>query len=92
MAPPLLAQNETGPITIGYGAGGGFPFRFSLPGDESSDTGFVKLFVSTVYIDLDWVAQPCPFQFADSRAVHREEIPIFGSREAVITLSRGSSL
>jgi len=93
MAPPLRAQNETSPVTVGYGAGGGFPFAFTFHENETSDSGFVKLFVSTTYVDLDWVTQLCPFNFADSTRVipwMELEIPILGSLKAVITLSRGS--
>lgn len=47
-------------MTVGYGAGGGFPFEFSIPDGDSSDTGFLKLFVSTNQVDFGWVAQLAP--------------------------------
>lgn len=94
MAPPLRAGKGLDPITIGYGAGGGFPIEFSLSKNENgellpSDTGFVKLFVSTVYLDLDWIRQSSPFEHAEavgSRPAHRRMIPLVSSWTGVITV------
>ena len=63
MSPPLHSQRGADPtrVTAGYGAGGGYAFEFFLPDGQLSDTGFLKLFVSTNYVDLDWMAQLSPF-------------------------------
>ncbi|KAK7038276.1 caspase domain-containing protein, partial [Favolaschia claudopus] len=62
MAPPLRrkvgSQSEPTRITVGYGASGGYAFQFVLPPGVGRDTGFLKLFVSTSYIDLGRVPQP----------------------------------
>ncbi|KAF8815985.1 hypothetical protein BYT27DRAFT_7209205 [Phlegmacium glaucopus] len=59
MSAPLRGQHGANPgkVTIGYGAGGGFPLELTLPPGRSSDTGFLKLFVSTTPVSLDWIAQ-----------------------------------
>ncbi|KAF8489299.1 caspase domain-containing protein [Gautieria morchelliformis] len=42
---------------VGYGAEGGDPVMFTLPQGKSTDTVFLKLFVSTTYVDLNIVEQ-----------------------------------
>lgn len=95
MTAPLHAG--LGPKTIGYGLGGGFPIDFSLSSKENGDylpfdTGFVKLFVSTVYLDLDWIRQSSPFKHdgvdaGDFRpAAHRNVIPLLSSWTGTITV------
>ncbi|KAJ7193788.1 caspase domain-containing protein [Mycena pura] len=60
MQAPLPAKSGADPtrVTIGYGAGGGYAFQFVLPEGATSDTGFLKLFVSTKYLDLKAIEQP----------------------------------
>ncbi|KAJ7264855.1 caspase domain-containing protein [Mycena haematopus] len=66
MTPPLLARSasssDTGAeptrITVGYGASGGYAFQFVIPDGVTTDTGFLKLFVSTSYVDLTGIEQP----------------------------------
>ncbi|KAJ7717814.1 hypothetical protein B0H16DRAFT_1798870 [Mycena metata] len=60
MEPPLKAKSSPEPtrITVGYGAGGGYAFQFVIPEGVTSDTGFLKLFVSTKYLEMSHVEQP----------------------------------
>lgn len=61
MAAPLpAAKSDSEPtrITVGYGAAGGYAFQFVIPDGVTIDTGFLKLFVSTTYVDLKRVEQP----------------------------------
>ena len=48
-------------VTAGYGPGGGYPIKFSLPPGESSDTCFLKLFVTTEPVDLNGIVQKPPW-------------------------------
>jgi hypothetical protein len=59
MTAPLKSQrgSEPGKVTTGYGPGGGFAFEFTVPPGQTSDTGFLKLFVSTTPVSLDWITQ-----------------------------------
>ncbi|KAJ7083811.1 caspase domain-containing protein [Mycena epipterygia] len=52
--PPLPARG--GALTIGMG--GERAFEFTLPPGESESSGFLKLFVSTQYLELGWIQQP----------------------------------
>ncbi|KAF8188777.1 caspase domain-containing protein, partial [Mycena galopus ATCC 62051] len=60
MAAPLPRMSGDVPtrLTIGYGANGGYAFQFIVPEGITSDTGFLKLFVSTKYLDLRRIEQP----------------------------------
>ncbi|KAJ6499183.1 hypothetical protein C8R45DRAFT_106796 [Mycena sanguinolenta] len=68
MAPPLIARptSSTEPtrITVGYGASGGYAFQFVIPDGVTTDTGFLKLFVSTSYLDLTRIEQPAAVDFS----------------------------
>ncbi|KAJ7766611.1 hypothetical protein B0H16DRAFT_368372 [Mycena metata] len=48
----LSSTSNPSRITVGYGASGGYAFQFVIPEHLTSDTGFLKLFVSTKYLDL----------------------------------------
>ncbi|KAJ7278318.1 caspase domain-containing protein [Mycena rebaudengoi] len=50
--PPL---HSSGTATVGMGGEGAFSFM--LPVGKTSSAGFIKMFVSTVYIDLTWIEQ-----------------------------------
>ncbi|KAJ7073786.1 caspase domain-containing protein [Mycena amicta] len=49
---------EPSRITVGYSAGGGYAFQFLLPDGVTADAGFLKLFISTKYLDLRNIEQP----------------------------------
>ncbi|KJA26999.1 hypothetical protein HYPSUDRAFT_35516 [Hypholoma sublateritium FD-334 SS-4] len=56
---PPLACNAC--MSLGYGANGGDPFSFCLDAGENAGTGFIKVFVSTKYVDMSSLAQLSPF-------------------------------
>ncbi|KAJ7214635.1 hypothetical protein C8J57DRAFT_1538457 [Mycena rebaudengoi] len=62
MNSPLAASSPAQPpsmLAIGYGRG--VPgFKFTIPPGRTADTGFLKLIVSTKYIDLKWILQESP--------------------------------
>ncbi|KAJ7706851.1 caspase domain-containing protein [Mycena rosella] len=63
MRGPLAASRDGIQATrlpIGYGIGG-YAYKFNLPEGKTVDTGFLKLFVSTEYLDLGWIVQKSPF-------------------------------
>ncbi|KAH9834619.1 caspase domain-containing protein [Rhodofomes roseus] len=56
--PPL---EPNGTLPIGYGSAGAAPYNYYLWKDQQLDVGFLKLFLSTEYVDLLHVAQGSPF-------------------------------
>jgi hypothetical protein len=65
--PPTSAQKLDAPLqpksslTIGYGSGGQVPRVFTLPAGQNVDVGFLKLFLTTSYVDYSNFPQPSPF-------------------------------
>lgn len=55
-----------GVLPIGYGSSGREPREYWLREGQNVDFGFIKLFVSTDYVDLSGISQPSPFD--DNRA------------------------
>ena len=51
-----------GELTIGYGAGGGVPRSFYLRKNQEVDIGFLKLFISTEWVDYSRIEQGSPFE------------------------------
>ncbi|KAJ7286518.1 caspase domain-containing protein [Mycena rebaudengoi] len=76
MLAPLPAPNGAEPtrVTVGYGAGGGYAFQFALPAGLRSDTGFLKLFVSTTYMDLTQIEQAGATEAAGTRRPRVEAV------------------
>jgi hypothetical protein len=61
--PSILVRNS---LTIGYGPGGWAPARFELPKLPKNriadvDIGYLKLFISTKYVDHSHMMQATPF-------------------------------
>ncbi|KAJ7464401.1 caspase domain-containing protein [Mycena latifolia] len=48
-------KKNGGAVTVGVG--GELAFQFALPPGEKGSSGFIKLFVATTFIDLDWMKQ-----------------------------------
>ncbi|KAJ7717713.1 hypothetical protein B0H16DRAFT_1475958 [Mycena metata] len=44
-------------VTVGYGAGGAYPIQFRLEEGQNRDTGFLRVFVSTKYVDMRHMEQ-----------------------------------
>ncbi|KZT70653.1 hypothetical protein DAEQUDRAFT_764523 [Daedalea quercina L-15889] len=58
MLPPLPRKGDSpSRLPIGYGASGTDSLRFSLPQGAKMDSGFLKVFVSTTYVDMRSVQQ-----------------------------------
>ncbi|KAJ7138008.1 caspase domain-containing protein [Mycena epipterygia] len=84
MLPPLGVKCSPEPtrITVGYGAGGGYPFRFTIPEGMTFHTGFLKLFVSTKYLDLKRIEQPKAGGGKNSHAMDNE---VWGALDVAVT-------
>ena len=64
MAAPLPARhkdNRPSELTVGYGEAGAEAFQFTLADELPADVGFLRLFVSTTYVDLSALEQQSPF-------------------------------
>ena len=63
MEAPLLPRrrNSRGELKVGYGVAGVEAFEFSLADGPNADVAFLKLFVSTVYVDMTLLEQSSPF-------------------------------
>ena len=67
MAAPLPARHKNkGPseLKIGYGQADVEAFQFTLADGIPADVGFLKLFVSTTYVDMSILEQQSPFLVA----------------------------
>ncbi|KAK0486536.1 hypothetical protein IW261DRAFT_1455946 [Armillaria novae-zelandiae] len=51
-----------GSLTIGYGASGTVPHRYTLRERQDVDVGFLKVFFSKNYLDLSGIVQKSPFE------------------------------
>jgi hypothetical protein len=76
MAAPLAARHDdskSSELPVGYGSAGREVLQFSLPAGVTTDIGFMKLFISTTYIDMTALAQESPFHAA--RGTRRAKPP-----------------
>jgi hypothetical protein len=76
MAAPLAARREDSrlcELPVGYGSAGGEALEFSLADGVTADVGFMKLFVSTTYVDMTVLEQESPFYAA--RGTRRAKMP-----------------
>ncbi|KZT66779.1 hypothetical protein DAEQUDRAFT_739795 [Daedalea quercina L-15889] len=83
-APPLPARGgsgDPGRLPIGYGASAADSIKFSLPDNMKRDTGFLKIFVSTTYVDMRSIARDGIDRF---RAVTMEKRPIEDAWDASV--------
>ncbi|KAJ7509662.1 caspase domain-containing protein [Mycena galericulata] len=53
-------RSHGGTVTIGMGSERAFEFSLP-PGELASSSGFLKVFVATEYLDIDWIQQISPF-------------------------------
>jgi len=63
MSPPLLrrkSEDEPSKLPVGYGASGTDAMQFSLPPGIKVDSGFLKVFVSSAYVDMSILQQDSP--------------------------------
>ena len=68
--PPPLQPN--GSVTVGYGSGE-VPYVFKLDKGQDVEVGFLKLFLSTEYVDLSDIPQSSPFTDDVGRPFGRTE-------------------
>ena len=89
MSPPLRHMSN---VTIGY-ADGYDPVIFFLHGGAQSDTGFLKLFVSTKYRNLEVIAQESPSATCSRGDKKRgsRDANVWGSWISAITVTSSSA-
>lgn len=51
-----------GSLTIGYGSSGSGPRCYGLAKGQTVDVGFIKVFITTEYVDFSDIEQASPFQ------------------------------
>lgn len=56
-------------LAIGFGAGGGAPQTFELPPGLTIDVTYLKVFITSEYVDLGGIAQASPFNGAPRKHV-----------------------
>lgn len=67
--PPLPSKRY---MPIGYGDGGVVPFMFDPPRNGATVT-FLKLYFTTIPMDLRWLEQASPFTAEETRGMKRQE-------------------
>ena len=80
--PPFAGHNKVDPplppkgsLTVGYGSGGEVPRIFKLGKNQNVEVGFLKLFLSTEYVDLSDIEQLTPFEWIKEKGVITAEPP-----------------
>ncbi|KAJ7141488.1 hypothetical protein C8R44DRAFT_604425 [Mycena epipterygia] len=58
-------------LTIGFGDGGAVPYTYCLRPNQNVDVGYLKVYLSTEYIDHSGIAQASPFE--ERRSWKQEE-------------------
>ncbi|KAI0030187.1 caspase domain-containing protein [Vararia minispora EC-137] len=61
-----------GMLPIGYGDGGGRPYNYTLSPGEDIELGFLKIFISTQFVDLREIRQSSPL---NGERVANENVP-----------------
>ncbi|KAI0946425.1 hypothetical protein AcW1_009891 [Taiwanofungus camphoratus] len=67
--PRLQADGQPSKFPVGYGASGTDSILFSLPPGATSDSGFLKVFVSTKYVSMDGIKQLSPINDPSRQAI-----------------------
>jgi hypothetical protein len=76
---------------VGYGEGGGDARKFILDPGLQSDTGFLKLFLSPHYVDLEDISRESIFVSSarlKGTRVKVEDLMFWGTQLAAITVRR----
>ncbi|KAJ6480809.1 caspase domain-containing protein [Mycena vitilis] len=95
--PPAKSPTEPTRITVGYGAEGGYAFEFFMPEGLTSDSGFLKLFLSTEFLDLKRVEQLAAVDLEPNQSRNAEErrpaveAEMWGTLDVAVTLYREDS-
>ena len=71
LAPLKRSKEDRSPslFALGYGAFGTNPIEFYLPPGRATDSGFLKVFLTTTHVDMNNVAQSPISEVAASRGV-----------------------
>lgn len=48
-------------LGVGHGSDDAVPFSYSLPDGKDIDVGYLKLFLTTTWLDMSWISQGYPF-------------------------------
>lgn len=68
---PLLPQSS---LPVGYGSGGARPFTYFLRKNQDIDVGFLKIFITSFPVNLDYIRQENPF--SDHRSMEQRALPL----------------
>jgi len=98
--PPAIGEKAqpslpgSGILPIGYGDGGGLPYRYFLREGQNLDVGFLKLFISTESVDFECIPQPSAFdQGRGGSASRQKPKPIWDTQTiTVVQRQPGSKL
>ena len=73
MAPPLPRGTQERPSTlhVGFASEGTDSLEFSIPEGANADTGFLKVFLSTSYVDMKHIEQEAVVGPTSPRAVKK---------------------
>ncbi|KDR74094.1 hypothetical protein GALMADRAFT_157880 [Galerina marginata CBS 339.88] len=85
---PLKAGQS---LTIGYGAGGGVPYIFDIRGTHAIELGFLKLFLTSQYVDFSTVEQVSPFINARAMTRYHKESNFWDTIVVPVIVRRPSS-
>jgi hypothetical protein len=69
--PPLHKDNGPSELKVGYGEADVEAFQFTLADGIPADVGFLRLFVSTTYVDMSVLEQQSPFLVARGGAMKK---------------------
>ncbi|KAE9397465.1 hypothetical protein BT96DRAFT_995803 [Gymnopus androsaceus JB14] len=82
-------------LTVGYGSTGTTPIRFYLREGQDVDVGFLKIYLSTEYINFSHIIQKSPFNIVpgDSRAMKQDSRPsVWGTKTVRIIQKKEGSI
>ncbi|CCM05961.1 uncharacterized protein FIBRA_08200 [Fibroporia radiculosa] len=85
---PLRKQSS---LTIGYGDSGSIPREYFLRDGQKLDVGFLKLFLSTEYVDWSHISQPSPFDNTRASKQAPVNYPMIWDTIVVPIIQRGTS-
>lgn len=91
--PAKTSTGVAGELTIGYGEGNSDePRCYFLRKNQSVDVGFLKLFLSTRWINYTDIAQDSPFENARGDAVHKSHGPLLWDSVTILVVQRSSTV
>ena len=83
-APLGPKTNDTsGSLAVGYGSGGSVPFTYFARDGQDVDVGFLKLFLTTEYVDFSNIPQSSPFN-PDNRGWKQAQLKTVSTWDTII--------